>query len=94
MITIVPSVRIQTKFVDLLVTRAAHSRATFRRAARPRAVRKSLRFWGAAAVGDYALIGSGENEGKQFGRKFGEALAHDSDGWHIVMLVGNSPPKP
>jgi len=44
------------------------------------------------AVGDYALIGSGENEGKQVGGKFGEALAHDSDGWHIVMLVGNSPP--
>jgi uncharacterized protein (TIGR02246 family) len=47
------------------------------------------------AIGDYALIGSGENEGKQLGGKFGETLVHDSDGWHFAMLVGNStPPKP
>ena len=47
------------------------------------------------AVGDYALIGSGENEGKQLGGKFGETLVHDSDGWHFMMLVANSiPPKP
>jgi ketosteroid isomerase-like protein len=47
------------------------------------------------AIGDYALIGSGENEGKQLGGKFGETLVHDSDDWHFVMLVGNSPrPKP
>ncbi len=45
------------------------------------------------AVGDYALIGSGENQGKQIAGKFGETLVHDSDGWHILMLVGNSPPK-
>jgi uncharacterized protein (TIGR02246 family) len=47
------------------------------------------------AIGDYALIGSGENEGKQLGGKFGETLVHDSDGWHFRMLVANSiPPKP
>jgi len=47
------------------------------------------------AIGDYALIGSGENEGKQLGGKFGETLVHDSDGWHFMMLVANSiPPKP
>jgi hypothetical protein len=44
------------------------------------------------AIGDYALIGSGENEGKQISGKFGDTLVHDSDGWHFVMLVGNSPP--
>jgi uncharacterized protein (TIGR02246 family) len=46
------------------------------------------------AVGDYALIGSGENEGKQLSGKFGETLVHDSDGWYFAMLVANSaPPK-
>lgn len=46
-------------------------------------------------IGDYAIFGSGENEGKQIAGKYGETLIHDSDGWHIVMLVGNaSPPKP
>jgi uncharacterized protein (TIGR02246 family) len=44
------------------------------------------------AVGDYALIGSGENEGKQAGGKFGETLVHDANGWHFVVLVANAPP--
>jgi uncharacterized protein (TIGR02246 family) len=45
-------------------------------------------------IGDYAILGSGENEGKQIAGKYGETLVHDSDGWHIVMLVGNAtPPK-
>jgi uncharacterized protein (TIGR02246 family) len=46
-------------------------------------------------IGDYAIFGSGENEGKQIAGKYGETLVHDSDGWHIAMLVGNAtPPKP
>ena len=44
------------------------------------------------AIGEYAIFGSGENEGKQIAGKYGETLVHDSDGWHIAMLVGNSPP--
>jgi uncharacterized protein (TIGR02246 family) len=43
-------------------------------------------------IGDYVIFGSGENEGKQIAGKYGETLVHDSDGWHIVMLVGNAPP--
>lgn len=43
------------------------------------------------AIGEYAILGSGENEGKQIAGKYGETLIHDSDGWHIVMLVGNAP---
>lgn len=44
------------------------------------------------AVGDYVLIGSGENEGKQLPGKFGETLVHESDGWRLIMLIGSSPP--
>jgi hypothetical protein len=41
----------------------------------------------------FQMIGSGENEGKQLGGKFGETLVHES-GWHFMMLVANStPPK-
>jgi hypothetical protein len=47
------------------------------------------------AIGDYALIESGENEGKQLGGKYGLSAVSDGDGWHVVMLVANSiPPKP
>ena len=43
-------------------------------------------------IGQYAIFGSGENDGKQMVGKYGETLVHDSDGWHIAMLVGNAPP--
>jgi uncharacterized protein (TIGR02246 family) len=43
---------------------------------------------GVWAIADYALIGSGENEGG----KSGQVLVHDSDGWHFVLVIANLTP--
>jgi uncharacterized protein (TIGR02246 family) len=44
---------------------------------------------GVWAAGEYALIGSGENAGKQAGGRFGWVFVRDGDAWRIVMLTAN-----
>jgi uncharacterized protein (TIGR02246 family) len=41
------------------------------------------------AAGDYALVGSGEQAGKQTGGRFGWVLVRDGDAWHVAMLTAN-----
>jgi uncharacterized protein (TIGR02246 family) len=46
------------------------------------------------AAGEYALLGSGEQAGKQTGGRFGWVLVRDGDAWHVAMLTANvTPPK-
>ncbi len=46
------------------------------------------------AAGEYALLGSGEQAGKQTGGRFGWVLVRDGDAWHAAMLTANvAPPK-
>jgi len=46
------------------------------------------------AAGEYALVGSGEQEGQQTGGRFGWVLVRDGDAWHVAMLTANvTPPK-
>ena len=46
------------------------------------------------AAGEYALLGSGEQAGKQTGGRFGWVLVRDGDAWRVAMLTANvTPPK-
>ena len=45
------------------------------------------------AAGEYGLIGSGENAGKQAVGRFGWVFVRDGDAWHIVMLTANVGPQ-
>jgi uncharacterized protein (TIGR02246 family) len=46
------------------------------------------------ASGEYGLVGSGEQAGKQSGGHFGWVLVRDGDAWHAAMLTANvTPPK-
>lgn len=46
------------------------------------------------AAGEYGLVGSGEQAGKQSGGHFGWVLIRDGDTWHAAMLTANvTPPK-
>ncbi len=46
------------------------------------------------AAGEYGLVGSGEQAGKQSGGHFGWVLVHDGDAWRVAMLTANvTPPK-
>jgi len=44
------------------------------------------------AYGDYTIIGSGENAGKQLSGKFGEVLVKDGNDWKIALLTANAAP--
>jgi len=46
------------------------------------------------AAGEYGLVGSGEQAGKQSGGHFGWVLVRDGDAWRAAMLTANvTPPK-
>ena len=46
------------------------------------------------AAGEYGLVGSGEQAGKQSGGHFGWVLVRDGDAWRAAMLSANvTPPK-
>jgi uncharacterized protein (TIGR02246 family) len=46
------------------------------------------------AAGEYGLLGSGEQAGKQTGGRFGWILVRDGDAWRVAMLTANvAPPK-
>ena len=46
------------------------------------------------AAGEYGLVGSGEQAGKQSGGHFGWVLVRDGDAWPAAMLTANvTPPK-
>jgi uncharacterized protein (TIGR02246 family) len=46
------------------------------------------------ASGEYGLVGSGEQAGKQSGGHFGWVLLRDGDAWRAAMLTANvTPPK-
>ena len=45
--------------------------------------------WG---YGDYSIVGTGPNEGKQIGGKYSMVLSREGDKWLINMLIGNLKP--
>jgi uncharacterized protein (TIGR02246 family) len=46
------------------------------------------------AAGEYGLVGSGEQAGKQSSGHFGWVLVRDGDAWRAAMLTANvTPPK-
>jgi uncharacterized protein (TIGR02246 family) len=44
------------------------------------------------AAGDYALMGTGNAEGKQMGGRFGWVLVREGDAWRVAMLTANVTP--
>jgi uncharacterized protein (TIGR02246 family) len=44
-------------------------------------------------VGEYSIVGSGENKGKQISGHYAEVLTRDQNEWHIRMLIGNLTPS-
>lgn len=41
------------------------------------------------AVGEYSVIGSSENAGKEIAGRFGAVYVREGNDWHLVMLTGN-----
>lgn len=44
-------------------------------------------------IGEYAIMGTGQNSGKQIGGHFAEVLTRAGADWRISMLIGNLTPS-